>query len=139
MMSHFPVSDAKLADLAKRMVGLGLKESDLEEQFVRGGGAGGQKINKTSVVVWLKHVPSGIEVRCQESRSQALNRFLARRLLVEKLEYILFKEKSAKEQAIAKIRRQKRRRSKRAREKMFQDKKFHAEKKKSRGRPSPED
>jgi protein subunit release factor B len=139
MMSRFPVSDAKQGELAARMLALGLKESDLEERFVRGGGAGGQKINKTSVVVWLKHVPSGIEVRCQESRSQALNRFLARRLMVEKLEHRQLKEKSAREQAIEKIRRQKRRRSRRAREKMLQDKRFQSDKKKGRSKSLLED
>lgn len=116
------------------MASLGFKESDLEEQFIRGGGAGGQKINKTSVVVWLKHVPTGVKVRCQESRSQALNRFLARRLLVEKLENLVLREKSARQQAIEKIRRQKRKRSKRAREKMLQDKKFQSDKKKRRAK-----
>lgn len=113
---------------------LGLKECDLTEAFVRGSGAGGQKINKTSVVVWLRHAPSGLEVRCQESRSQALNRFLARRLLVEKLEEKALKHESAKQQEIEKLRRQKRKRSKRAKNKMLDDKRHHADKKKLRGR-----
>lgn len=118
------------------MTRLGMEESDLVENFVRGSGAGGQKINKTSVVVMLRHLPSGIAVRCQESRSQALNRFLARRLLVEKLEAKIFGEKSEKQKAIEKIRRQKRRRSRRAREKMLADKRRQGEKKVLRRRPS---
>src|SRR5688572_14066487 len=106
----FPVSDAKLNDLLKRMAALNVKESDFEESFVRGTGAGGQKINKTSSAVWLKHGPSGIEVKCQESRQQSLNRFLARRLLVEKLEERVFAKASQKQHDIEKIKRQKRKR-----------------------------
>lgn len=128
------ISDSKQKDLEARMLRLGVREEDFEEDFVRGSGAGGQKINKTSVVVALKHKPTGIFVRCQESRSQALNRFLARRLLIEKLEEKVFKEKSAKRQAIEKIRRQKRKRSKRAKDKMLEGKKHRGEIKKSRGK-----
>lgn len=118
-----------------RMNRIGLKEADIVEKFIRGSGAGGQKINKTSVVVQLRHLPTGLEVRCQESRSQALNRFLARRLLVEKLEQKILGEKSAKQQLIEKIRRQKRRRSRRAKEKMLADKKHQATKKELRESP----
>ena len=102
---------------------LGVRESDLVEDFVRGSGPGGQKINKTSMAVLLRHPSSGLEVRCQESRSQALNRFLARRLLVEKIEAALLGKKSAAESAREKIRRQKRRRSRRAKDKMLAEKK----------------
>ena len=119
----------KEQDLRQRMERVGVREADLIESFVRGSGAGGQKINKTSVAVQLTHRPSGISVRCQESRSQALNRFLARRLLVEKLESKLLNETSARQKEIEKIRRQKRRRSKRAKDKMLADKKHHALKK----------
>lgn len=135
MVTTFPVSEAKIQDLLHRMERLTIKEGDLEENFIRGSGAGGQKINKTSVVVQLKHKPSGLEVRCQESRSQALNRFLARRLLVEKLEERVFKEKSEKQKSIEKIRRQKRRRSKRAKEKILKVKKLNSEKKNLRKKP----
>lgn len=138
-MLKFPVSQAKEEDLQKRMQKCGLHESDLIEDFVRGSGHGGQKINKTSSVVHLRHPPSGLEVRCQESRSQALNRFIARRLLVEKLEERLFSEASAKRQAIEKIRRQKRKRSKRAKDKMLSDKRHHSEKKSSRKSPGSGD
>lgn len=131
-MTKFPVSEAKEKDLSERMARLGLREEDLAEDFVRGSGAGGQKINKTSVAVLLRHAKSGIEVRCQESRSQALNRFLARRLLVEKLEVKVFQRESAKRQEVEKLRRQKRKRSKRAKEKMLEGKRRQSDKKKSR-------
>lgn len=137
-MPDFPVSESKKNDLEARMLKLGVQESDLIESFIRGGGAGGQKINKTSCVVWLKHVPSGVEVRCQESRSQALNRFFARRLLVEKLEEKIQGAASVKQQAIEKIRRQKRKRSKRAKEKILKEKKHRSDQKKQRAKPHPD-
>lgn len=130
----FPVSEAKEKDLLERMARLGVREEDLAEDFIRGSGAGGQKINKTSVVVLIRHERSGIEVRCQESRSQALNRFIARRILVEKLEERIFKRQSETRQAVEKLRRQKRKRSKRAKEKMLEGKKHQSEKKKFRKR-----
>lgn len=117
------------------MARLGICESDLIEDFVKGSGAGGQKINKTSVAVFLRHVPSGIVIRCQESRSQALNRFLARRLLCQKIEERVQGTASAEQQRREKIRRQKRKRSKRAKEKMLGDKRHHAAKKAMRSRP----
>lgn len=130
--SKFPVSDAKIIELALRMQRCGMRESDLVEEFVRGAGPGGQKINKASIAVYIKHLPSGLEVKCQESRSQALNRFLARRMLLEKIEQKLFKQASQKEQAVQKLRRQKRKRSKRAKDKMLADKKHHSQKKAGR-------
>lgn len=135
-MPTFPVSEAKARNLEIRMTELGVSEADLIENFIRGSGAGGQKINKTSVTVQLKHVPSGIEVRCQAGRSQAMNRFFARRLLVEKLEERLFQKKSQKQQAIAKLKRQKRKRSKRAKEKILESKKHQSEKKRQRAKVS---
>ncbi|HCU23957.1 MAG TPA: peptide chain release factor-like protein [Deltaproteobacteria bacterium] len=133
------LSEAKQKNLEARMARLGIFESDLEEEFVRGSGAGGQKINKTSVVVLLRHRPSGIAVRCQAGRSQAMNRFLARRRLVEKLEEHILKEKSERRQKIEKLRRQKRRRSRRAKEKMLEGKKRQSVKKQTRSRPSLEE
>ncbi len=118
----FPVSPEKQRNLEERMGRLGLRESDLVEAFVRGSGPGGQKINKTSVAVLLRHPASHTEVRCQSSRSQALNRFLARRLLVEKLEAKILGERSEEQRRREKIRRQKRRRSRRAKEKILADK-----------------
>ena len=97
----------KEEDLHLRMQRLKIKDSDLVEKFILGSGSGGQKINKTSSCVYLKHLPTGIEVKCQKSRSRELNRVYARRELCEKLEELLFQEKSKKQQAIEKIRRQK--------------------------------
>ena len=114
---------------------LGLRESDFVESFVRSGGAGGQNVNKVSSCVYLKHVPTGLEVKCQEERSQALNRFLAKRLLVEKIEAQVLGAQSRYQKQIEKIRRQKRKRSRRAKEKMLDAKKRHSEKKSLRQRP----
>lgn len=122
----------KEEELAARMERLGVKEEDLVEKFILGSGSGGQKINKTSSCVYLKHLPTGIEVKCQRDRSRELNRLLARRELCEKLEEKLFQEKSKKQQMIEKIRRQKRRRSKRAQEKVLATKKLRSETKKLR-------
>ena len=130
----FPVSPEKQKQLEEKMQVYGIHEEDLVEDFVKGSGAGGQKINKTSVAVFLKHIPTGHQVRCQESRSQAMNRFLARRLLVDKIETQILGKRSAEEQAREKIRRQKRKRSKRAKAKMLQDKRHHSQKKALRGK-----
>lgn len=85
-MADFAVSPEKNRWLRERMAALGVREEDLEESFVRSSGAGGQHVNKTSTCVQLRHVPTGIEVKCMAERSQSLNRFLARRELVERLE-----------------------------------------------------
>jgi len=126
------LSQRKEKTLYDRMERLGIKESDIIERFVRSSGAGGQKVNKTSTCVYLKHLPSGIEVKCQKERSQVLNRFLARRILADKIERIQLGKKSEEEQRIAKIKRQKHKRSKRAKEKILKAKKIQSEKKKSR-------
>lgn len=126
----------KWDELAARMLRLGIQESDLVEKFILGSGSGGQKINKTSSCVYIKHIPSGIEVKCQSTRSRDLNRLYARRDLCEKLEERIFKDKSNKQKEIEKIRRQKRRRSKRAQEKVLSNKKSHSEKKQLRKSPS---
>ncbi len=133
------VSEAKQKELEARMARLGLREADFEEEFIRGSGAGGQKINKTSVVVQLTHRPSGLQVRCQSSRSQAFNRFMARRLLADKVEEILLREKSERQQKIEKIRRQKRKRSKRAKDKMLEGKRHRSSTKAMRRKPGRED
>jgi protein subunit release factor B len=126
-----PSSD-KEAALAARLAGLGVKPGDVVEKFVRSGGPGGQNVNKTSTAVYLKHLPTGIEVKMQQERSQALNRFLARRTLAEKLEARLLGEQSAEAASVAKLRRQKRRRSRRAKEKVLAAKSLQAKKKASR-------
>ena len=118
--------------LLERMRELGIAEEDIVERFIRSSGKGGQKVNKTSTCVYLKHVPSGIEVKMQQERSQAVNRFLAKRLLVEKIEDLLLDRESARQQEIAKIRRQKRKRSRRTKEKILKEKKLQSEKKKLR-------
>ncbi|PIR16544.1 MAG: peptide chain release factor-like protein [Deltaproteobacteria bacterium CG11_big_fil_rev_8_21_14_0_20_49_13] len=123
------VSTGKLLELANRMEAVGLKEADISEHFIRASGAGGQKVDKTSSCVVLKHIPTGLEVKCQIERSQSLNRFLARRILLEKLEKRCYGAQSAEEQRIWKIRKQKKRRSKKAKEKMLANKRHHAEKK----------
>ncbi len=126
------VSQDKIKDIETRLRDLGVSTDDLVEKFVRGSGPGGQKINKTSIAVYLRHKPTGIEIKVQQSRSQADNRFVARRKLVEKLEALQEQTRSIEEQRVAKIRRQKRKRSKRAKEKLLADKKHQAEKKKQR-------
>lgn len=126
------LSQRKEKTLYDRMERLGVNESDIIERFVRSSGAGGQKVNKTSTCVYLKHIPSGIEVKCQKERSQVLNRFLARRILTDKIEQVQLGRKSEEAKRIAKIKRQKRKRSKRAKEKILRMKKIQSEKKKSR-------
>lgn len=133
-MGKFISDNEKEEKLLQRMQELGLREEDLIEKFIKGSGPGGQKINKTSSCVYLLHQPTGIEVKCQESRQQALNRFIARRLLCDKYEEKLLGEKSRRQQEIEKIRRQKRKRSKRAKEKILSDKHKRADIKKQRSR-----
>ena len=102
-------------------------EEDLEESFILGGGPGGQKTNKTSNVVRLEHGPSGLAVRCGETRSRETNRWLARRMLAELILEREQNRKSAARQKREKIRRQKRRRSRRQKQRMFADKHAHSE------------
>ena len=131
-MATFGVSPDKEQALAERMEKLGIREADILEKFIRSGGHGGQNVNKVATCVYLKHLPTGFEVKCQQERLQSLNRFLARRILVDKIETAILGKQSAEEQRIAKIRRQKRKRSKRAKEKMLADKRHVSEIKKGR-------
>lgn len=132
VMSAFPVSLEKESQLAQRMAALGVREADIEESFVRSGGHGGQNVNKTSTCVMLLHRPTGVQVKCQETRQQGLNRFIARRLLLDKIEAMKNGFVAAQRAEIEKIRRQKRKRSRRAKERMLAEKSRHGEKKAAR-------
>ncbi len=139
-MGVLKVSREKEESLRKKMQSLGIHEKDIIEKFVRSSGKGGQKVNKTSTCVYLKHIPTDIEVKCQRERYQAVNRYLARKILSDKIESLIRGKESEERQKIEKIRRQKRKRSRRAKMKMLADKKKQAQKKKDRSfRPKPED
>lgn len=131
-MQIFAVSPGKAKALEDKMRRFSIWESDLEEHFIRSRGPGGQNVNKTSTGVYLKHIPTGIEVKAFGERSQALNRYAARKILAQKIETLILGRESEERKRIEKIRRQKRKRSKRAKEKMLHNKRVHSEKKKLR-------
>jgi len=121
-----------------RLHALGVPASDVEEKFIRGGGPGGQKINKTSSTVWLRHRPTGIEVRCQAQRSQAANRELAWQELCEKLEARARAAVDAAQQERERSRRQARQKSRGQKARMIEAKRHRARHKARRGRVSDE-
>jgi len=133
-MGTFPVSSENEDQLTQRMTALGVREADLEESFVRSGGHGGQNVNKVATCVMLLHPPTGTQVKCQETRKQGMNRFLARKLLLDKIEVARTARAAAAKARREKLRRQKRKRSRGAKERILADKAHQSEKKSRRRR-----
>lgn len=131
-MGAFPVSPEKETQLTQRMVALGVSEADLEESFVRSGGHGGQNVNKTSTCVMLVHRPTGLQVKCQTTRHQGMNRYLARQLLLDKLESRRRAAAASARAQVEKRRRQNRKRSRAAKERILTEKTRHSAKKSGR-------
>ena len=126
------LTPATIARIRELMAEASVFEEDIEESFILGGGPGGQKTNKTSNVVRIKHEPSGLNIRFGETRSREDNRWLARRALAEAILERENKRKSARRQEAEKKRRQKRRRSRRQKQRMLEEKHAHSEKKAAR-------
>ena len=130
------INKDKLKKLEEELAAAGIFEDDLEEQFILGSGNGGQKINNTHSTVLLKHIPTGIIVRCGKDRQQTNNRFFARRRLLEKYQEQIQQVQSKRMKEIDKIRKQKKRRSKKTKEKMLEDKSIRGSLKKGRAKPT---
>ena len=133
------ISAEKKEQLERRMAAMGICEDDLVEKFVRGTGSGGQKINKTSSTVYLKHEPSGIEIKCQAGRSQAMNRFEARTELCDQIEARRKAAQLARQQAAEKKRRAKRKRPRGVKERILKSKHRRSDLKKLRRKPGRDD
>lgn len=130
------INKDKWEQLSEWMAKLHINEADLIEKFILGSGSGGQKLHKTASTVYLKHLPSGLDVKCQESRSREDNRYFARERLCEKLHSLLSDEKTKAQQRVEKIKRQKKRRSRRSTQKMLDNKSKLGQLKKLRKKPS---
>jgi len=115
--------------LEKRMFRLGVREEDIVENFIRSSGPGGQNVNKTSTCVYLKHLPTGLEVKCQRQRSQLLNRSLARHILLSKIEHKIQQDNLQRQSLKAKIMRRNRQKPKRIKIRILEDKRRHGQKK----------
>lgn len=124
--------------IQSRLDALGILVADVEERFVRGSGPGGQKINKTSSTVWLRHRPTQMEVRIQRERSQAMNRELAWAELCTKIEASVRAAAAAQRSAVEKVRRQKRGKSRAQKARMVATKRHRSQVKSKRSRPSDE-
>lgn len=138
-MADVFVSTEKKEQLQKLMESVGVCETDLTEKFILGSGSGGQKVNKTASCVYLRHVPTGEEIKCQATRSRELNRYYARKLLCDRLDEKQRGAQSKRQQETEKIRRQKRRRSRRQKERMLEAKHQHSERKQRRAKVNPRD
>ncbi|MDA8090558.1 MAG: peptide chain release factor-like protein [Nitrospiraceae bacterium] len=123
MMPDFAVSEEKNRLLKQKMEALQIQEKDLVEKFIRSSGHGGQKLNKTASCVYLKHLPTGIEIKCMRERSQSINRFLARRELAERIEALTAGDGKGQtvSPAMEKIRKQKARRQRKSKGKYLQE------------------
>lgn len=117
-MLNFGISPIKTAALYQKMAELNLLENDISETFTHASGKGGQNVNKVATCVRLTHIPTGIEIKCQKSRTQILNRYFARCLLVDKIDILKNGENSQEEIRIQKIKKQKQKRSKRSKAKL---------------------